>query len=395
MASTSGFHLLDYIDFIVKKKQLILLVFLASFVATYIIVYALVEDQFEASATIIPREDEASSIANSVLRGVRNVPLNLGGTSPNVQIDLFKTIIYSRTMMESVIRKFNLLKIYKIDTTDPAYMERAIKRLSGEVQTKETEELAFLVSARAGTGRMAADVTNFIVQELNSRIIELQVSRSRDNRMFLESRVEELSNEIKVAEDSLRAYQERTGLLDVKTQLQGILNTHASLETEFAGKQLQLGILRRMYNNDAPQVKELEIQVQEYEKKLKELRTNGDPGSPLLPLKDLPQTSVGFLNRYREVEIDNLLLEYVMPLYEQAKFEEKKDYPVLQVIDYAVPPIKRSYPPRSLFALIVAIAMTTIVLVALRMRDASRNSNDPRWIALVAEIKRWDWNTWN
>lgn len=391
MPSTNGFHLLDYIEFLIKRKQLILIVFFVSLVTCYAAIYTLVEEQFEASATIIPREDETSSIANSVLRGVKGVPLNFGGASPSVQIDLYKTIVYSRTMMESVITKFNLVSIYKIDTADPAYMERAVKRLSEEVQTKETEEGAFLVGVRAGTGQRASDMTNYIVEKLNDRIIELHVSSSRDNRIFLENRVQELSSEIRVAEDTLRAYQERTGLLDIKTQLQGILTTHATLETEFAGKQLQLSILRRMYNNDSPQVRELEIQVQEYEKKLQQLRTKGDPGSPLLPLKELPMASVGFLNRYREVEIDNLLLEYVMPLYEQAKIQEKKDYPVLQIIDHAVPPMRKSYPPRVLFSLLGACFVTISLLIALLLRDKIANVQDQRIRAIFGGLRHWDW----
>jgi capsule polysaccharide export protein KpsE/RkpR len=328
-----------------------------------------------------------------MLRGMKGVPINLGGTSPNAQIDLYKTIIYSRTMMESVIKKFNLVSIYKLDTTDIAYMEKAIKRLSGEVQTKETEESAFLVVVRANTRQMAADMTNYVVQALNERVIDLQVSRSKDNRVFLATRVQELSNEIKVAEDSLRIYQEQTGLLDIKTQLQGILTTHATLETEFAGKQLQLNILRKMFGKDAPQVRELEIQVQEYEKKLNQLRTEGDPGSPMLPIKSLPMVSVGFLNRYREVEIDNLLLEYIMPLYEQAKIEEKKDYPILQIIDYAVPPARKSYPPRVLFSLIGACFVTISLFVGILLRDKLTKVQDPRWVAIFGDLRQWKWTS--
>jgi tyrosine-protein kinase Etk/Wzc len=392
MASTSGFRLLDYIEFVVRSKQLFLIVFLSSLVTAYVGIYLFVDDRFEATATIIPRQDETSSLASSMLRGIKGIPLSLGGGStPNDQIDLYKTIIYSRTMMENVIGKFNLISAYAIDTTDIGYMEKATKKLKEDIQTKETEESAFLVSVRAKTRQMSADITNYVVHALNERIVELQVSRSRDNRIFLENRVQELSNEIKIAEDSLRVYQERTGMLDIKAQLEGILTTHATLETEFAGKQLQLSILQKMLNGDAPEVKQLKIQVQEYERKLRDLRTEGDPGSPLLPLKSIPSISVGFVNRFREVEIDNLLLEFVMPLYEQAKFEEKKDYPILQVIDYAVPPAKRSYPPRVLLALLGACSVSLLVFIIVMMRERVLKVTNPRLLALMNELRQWDW----
>jgi tyrosine-protein kinase Etk/Wzc len=392
MAITKGFHLFDLAQFAVRRKELLVLVFLTALVTSYAAVFFGLGVEFEATALIIPRQDETSNLASSVLRGMKNMPLNLGTTTPNAQIDMYKTIVYSRTMMESVIKKFDLIAVYGLSPSDIACMEKAIKRLAKEISTKETEESAFRISVRSNTRQRAADMTNFIVTAMNKRIIDLQISRSRENRIFLENRVHDLRNQIRSDEDSLREYQERTGLLDVKTQLLGILTTHASLEKEFAGKQLQLDVMKRLYAKNAPQIRELEIQVQEYDKKLKELRLEGDPGSPLLPLKDLPATSVGFVRRYREVEIDNLLLEYVMPLYEQAKVEEKKDYPILQVIDYAVPPATKAFPPRVLFAFIGACGLTLLVFVLLRLRDTLPSTLDPKWFVLLNEIKRWDWN---
>ncbi len=394
MQSDQGFHLLDYIEFIIRRKQLILLVFFSALVTTYVLIYVFMEEQYEATAVIIPRQDESASLASSVLRGIRNVPLNLGTMTPSAQIDLYKTIIYSRTMMEDVVRRFNLFAVYRLDTTDVAVMEKAIKRLEGDVVTKETEQGAFVITVRSNNRQRSADMTNYIVQALNERIIDLQVSRSRDNRIFLENRVKELRTEISIAEDSMQVFQERTGLLDVKSQLQGILTTHATLETDFASKQLQLEIARKLYSDNSPQVSELAIQVREYEKKLDELRTEGDPGSPLLALKTLPAVSVEYLRLFKEIEIDNLVLEYVMPMYEQAKFEEKKDYPILQIIDHAIPPARKSFPPRVLFSLIGACFVTLSVLASLFLKERVRNVRNERWRAILAMLTQWDWKHW-
>lgn len=392
MPSTNNLHFSDFVDFVVKRKELFVIVFLISLVMSYGLIFFLIGERFDATATIIPRQDMTMNLASTALKGLKGIPLNLGGgVSASDQMDLYKTIIYSRTMLESVVRKFNLVSVYGLDTTDIAFMEKALKRLKDEIETKETEESAFTITVRARTRQMSADMTNYIVRTMNDRIVELQVSRSRDNRIFLENRVHEIYSEIRIAEDSLRSYQERTGMLDVKSQLEGILKTHASLETDYVGKQLQLSIMRKMMNGEAPPVKELEIQVEEYAKRLRELRSEGDPGSPLLPLKSIPIISAGYVDRYREVEIDNLLLEFVMPLYEQAKIEEKKDYPVLQVIDYAVPPAKKSYPPRTLLALLGAFSITLVVILALMIRLEILKIRNPLVLGFLNEMKHWDW----
>ncbi len=391
MFDKKGFHLIEFIAFFAKRKELILLVFLSSLVLAYVGIFFLVDEQFEATAMIIPREDDASNMTGGLLRGMKTLPLGLGSKSLSSEMDLYKTIIYSRTLMENVVKKFDLIRVYRLDTADIGHMEKAVKRLTNEVVTKETEESALLVKVRAGTRQMAADMTNYVIRTMNERIIDLKVSRSKENRIFLEKRVEEIATQLRIAEDSLRVFQERTGLLDVKTQLQGILSAHATLENELTAKRFQLGILARLYDKESQQVKDLEIQIQEFQKKLVQLRAQGNPGSPLLPLKKLPKTSSEFIRFYREVELNNLLMEFIVPLFEQAKIEEKKDYPVLQIIDYAVPPAKKSYPPRTLFAIIGACSVTLLVFIFLRLREIAANIADPRWLSILREIKHWTW----
>jgi capsule polysaccharide export protein KpsE/RkpR len=226
---------------------------------------------------------------------------------------------------------------------------------------------------------------------MNERIVGLNTNRSKENREFLSQRVDEISFQLKAAEDSLRSFQERSGLLDAKTQLAGIITANTSLETELEAKRLQEGILEKMYDKESPQVKEIRMQIGVYEKQLGQMRTQNEPGSPILPLKQLPGTAVEFLRRYRQVELNNLLLEYILPLYEQAKIEEKKDYPVLQVIDAAIPPARKSYPPRTLFALIGACSVSLLVTLFLRVRLWARTSPDPRLAALLGDIRQWSW----
>jgi uncharacterized protein involved in exopolysaccharide biosynthesis len=393
MSDTRGFHLFDYLDFLVKRKELVLAVFFSSFVVAYLLIFFLVEEQYEATAMLIPRSDDMSSAVTGLLRATKGLPFGLGSkSSARSDIDLYNTVIFSRSMMEDVIGKFGLLQAYRLDTTAADHMELAVKRLKREVLTKETEESAFQIVVRAGTRQRSADMVNYIIRRMNERIIDLNTQRSRDNREFLGHRVEDISATLRAAEDSLRTYQERTGLLDAKTQLQGIITANTTLETELEAKKLQESIMERMYDKESPQVKELRMQIEEYEKRLGALRSQSEPGSPLLALRKLPLTAVEFLRRYREVEINNLLLEYVLPLYEQAKIEEKKDYPVLQIIDQAVPPARKSYPPRTVFALIGSFSVTVLVFLLLLVRGGAVNPLDPRWRTILQESKHWTWN---
>ena len=395
--SESGSHEFSFIgllEYAVKRKELFVGIFLLSFVLSFVGIYFLIEEQYEATAVLIPRSEDGMSAVGSLLRSVKGVSMGLGAKAPKSETDLYTTIIYSRTMMEDVVRAFSLVAVYDLDSTKPDHMEKAVKRLRKEVFTQETDESAYVVTARASTRDRAAAMANMIVRRMNERIVDLNISRARQNREFLGHRVDEVRASLRVAEDSLRAYQERTGLLDAKSQIQGIIEAHTTLESELAARRIQQGILEQMYDSGSPQVRETRMQVNAYEKKLKEMRSRTDTGSPILALQSLPKTAVELLRRYREVEINGLLLEFIMPLHEQARIEEKKDSPILQIIDPAIAPAKKSYPPRTVFALIGATSVTLLVFVLLRIRLALRTTQDPRITVLVNDIKQWSWSGW-
>jgi tyrosine-protein kinase Etk/Wzc len=391
MPENRDFHLLDYVDFLVKRKELLILVFLASLLLSYLLILIFVEEQYEANAVIIPRTDDASSLSGGILRSMKALPFGLGAKSPRTDLDLYNTVITSRSMMEDVINTFHLVQVYGLDTSSIDHRETAIKWLRNDIVTKQTDELAYVLTVRAGTRERASEMANYIIRRLNERIVELNVTKSRENKEFLAGRVDAIATQLRLAEDSLRAYQERTGLLDVKSQLQGIVAAHTSLESELAAKRIQQGILEKMYDKESPQVQEAGIQIAVFEKKLQQMRSESDPGSPLLPLKQLPRTVVEYLRRYRAVELNALLMEYILPLYEQAKLEEKKEYPLIQIIDNAVPPAKKSWPPRMLFSFICAASATILVYVVLLVRASFLGSTDPRWLTVMAHGRHWAW----
>jgi tyrosine-protein kinase Etk/Wzc len=391
MSEKKGFQFFDYVDFLVSRKEILAVVFVASFVLCFALVYFFVEEEFEASAVLVPRPEDATPTASALLRNIKNLPLGLGAKAGRSDIDLYVTVISSRVFLEEVIHRFDLYTVYEVDSTSAKGRELAVWRLGREIFGHETEESAFKLTVKSTKPELAADMANFIVKRMSERIIELNTGRSRQNKEFLAQRIADLGARRKIAEDSLQAYQERTGLLDAKVQLQGIISANTSLETDLAARRVQRDILERMYDAESPQVKEVEMQIQVYEKRLNDMRSRREAGSPLVPLNKLPATAVEFLRRYREVELTNLLIEYVTPIYEQARIDEKKDYPVVQVIDYAVPPAKKSYPPRTAYAFLGAIAVTLAVFTLLLLRAVLALDTESHWHTVIERGKRWTW----
>ena len=99
-----------------------------------------------------------------------------------------------------------------------------------------------------------------------------------------------------------------------------------------------------------------------------------------MSLDKLPENAMKFLRIKRQIEIYNSILEFLIPLYEQARFEEVKNVPVLQVIDYGTPPEKKSYPPRILFSILIALFVASIVYIILVIREVLSKTNNSKLI---------------
>ena len=380
MAEEKKVDLLDYLVILVKWKKTLIIIALITAIISYLAIYFLIDKQYDASATIIPVEENQLTGIASLLK---NIPTDItGGNLNNTEMSMYNTIINSRSLLEKVIEKFNLVKVYGYDRSDPEYMEETLKKLRNNITSDITEDNAYEITVRADTPDNAALITNYIIELLNSRIVELKVSKSAQNREFLEDRLNEIKNNLKVAEDSLMVFQKKSGLLSAEDQLQGIMDAYSKLETELITKQIQKDILEHIMEKNDPRVKNMEIEVNQFENKLKNIKKEGQPNSPLLSISSLPQKTIGYYRLYREVEINNAILEFVMPLYEQAKFEEQKDTPILQVVDYAVPPVKKSYPPRTIFTILITLGVLLfgIVLILFKENDELRKSEKMKYI---------------
>jgi capsule polysaccharide export protein KpsE/RkpR len=388
MSVDKGVDLLDYFVLVTKWRKYLFVLLLFSLTISYLSIYLFIDDQFDATATIIPLEDENAGGITGLMKGLRGLPMGLSGGTSRGDIGKYNTIIYSRTNLEDVIGRFGLVAIYHLDSASVDCMEKAVKKLAKDIITEETEESAFKITVRANNARRAADITNYLVALLNKRVIDLKVNKSKESRLFLEKRVGEIQQELRVSEDSLKFFQERSKMFEVESQLRVILAAYSELESQLIARQVEKGILEKVYDKESPQVQNMDIQIAEYERKLSQLRNSGQPGSIFLSINGLPRTAEEYVRRFRDVKINNALLEFIVPLYEQAKFDEKKDYPVLQVVDFAVPPAKRTYPPRTLFALAISLAIVFIALLGIFLREMLLSSNNPKVLYITRELLR-------
>jgi tyrosine-protein kinase Etk/Wzc len=363
---------LDYVLAVLRWRRFIL-VFVGCVTVGALVVSFLLPRWYRSTATLIPPKESdtfgglggLSSLLKEVAPGAG---AKLGGQSASYN---YLAILKSRKAAEAVIRRFELLKVYDIPERE---MERAVKAFSANFGVEVTNEGTLVIEVFDRDSLRAADMTNFIVETLNQISVDLGKGEARSNREFLEGRVAETREDLKVAEDRFRDFQQEHGMVilpdDVKSSAASLGDLYArKLKTE-----LQLALLKRSTGIDNPAYTQLQMENEEIGKQLARF----------------PDLGVESFRLYRNMLIQQKVLEFLIPLYEQARVEEHRDIPVMLVLDRGVPAERKAYPQRMLIvavaflsSLLVAIAW---VLIVIRLR-IFRADHPDRYRELMAELR--------
>lgn len=384
MSDKKEIDLLDYVIFLLKWKKVILLIFFSSLIVSYLIIYFFVDEVFESNSTIMPIENNDLGGISALSKSLGNLPLGLGNSLSGsaVTTELFTTIVYSRSNLENVIRKFDLMSEYKTEK-----MEETRKILAGNIHAEETDEGAYAIAVKSKDPQKAADMANYIVSLLNERVIEMNIAKSKSNKEFLENRYAEIKLNLNNAEEQLKKYQQNSKIIEAESQVKALMEEYIKMESDLEKKRIDYSILLKSYGENNPQVHAAKGTLEEYEKMVQKVKNNGLDNSFFVSAKNLPEESMNYFRLFRDVEINNEMLTYIVPMYEKAKFEEQNNMPVIQIIDKAVAPEKRVYPQRTLTAGVIAVITTIFAMILLLIREIFNNTNNQQLLAISQELK--------
>lgn len=384
MAQYRGLDFLDYLVVIVKWKRFLIILTVFSLIIVYLAVYFLIPPQYDSTATIVATKDNQVNPISAIAGSLSDLPLNFlgfGGMTSSAKYDLFTTIIYSRTNLEKMIGKFDLKNDYGIKST-----ENTIKLLKKLIKVEITDESAYRITIRSISPEKSAEMTNYLVEKVNKDVIELNVKKAQENRKFLEDRYAEVLTNLNDAEDSLMLFQEKTGMLEAEKQTKSIIETYAKFESDLAVKQIELAVTEKAIGENSPQANNLRLTVQEFKNRINDYIYGKKKEGVLLPLSKLPKDILQYYRYFRAVEVNNAMLGFIIPLYEQARFEEVKAVPVLQIIDYAVPPEKKSYPPRTIYTLLITIVLFSTATVIIFLRELLKQTSNEKVKFIRSEV---------
>jgi len=171
------------------------------------------------------------------------------------------------------------------------------------------------------------------------------------------------------AEIAARQGLQKGGLAQVDAQGRSMIAVTARLRAEISAKEVQLGAMRTFAADGNP---ELQRTQQELEALRRELgRIEGSSLSAGPGKRDASSNSgLDNLGRLRDVKYYEFLYELLAKQYELAKIDEAKDATIVQVMDKAIEPDRKSKPKRGLIVVLCTIAGLLAALFWILIREA-------------------------
>jgi uncharacterized protein involved in exopolysaccharide biosynthesis len=278
---------------------------------------------------------------NKISRMARAAGLSLGATSG----DILSAVLQSRTIKERVVQESGLNEHYNIpiEKTD-----KILRTLDGATRIDVTPADIVIIEVEDRDPKTAKEIVDNYIAALDNFLRESGMTRGKHERIFLEERLKETTEALKVSEDSFVAFQEKHRIIHLSEEIKMGIELYAQLKAALQAKEIGLKMKLGYVQKENPEIIELKQQIGAYKNKLKELEMKSNLegygiGSSI-SLKDLPNIELEYLRLFRTVKENETIYAFLAELYEQAKISEVRDTPIITVIDYGAIPQRPEFP---------------------------------------------------
>ena len=277
-----------------------------------------------------------------------------GIKNPN---DQYVSLMKSETVSNALIVRFDLVNRYEADTqVDTRTALAANSRISSG------KDGLITIEVDDKDPQMAADITNAYVEELRAFLGKLAVTEAQNRRVFFEARLEESKEQLTRAEQALRGSGVNVSAL--KSNPAAAIAGIAQIQAQITAQEIKIGSMRGYLTESSPDFKQALTE-------LAALR------SQFAKLERPPQSSdadADYVARYRDFKYYETLFELFAKQFELARVDEAREGAVIQIVDRAVPPERKSKPKKALIAVIATLASGFAILLFVFIRHAMRNA---------------------
>lgn len=365
--SDEEIDLLDLLRVVVDNLRLLLLGPLVMGLIALGISFA-VPPTFTATTVFMPPQQQQGAAAMlmqslGALGGLAGAAAGI--KNPN---DQFVSLLKSDVVQNALIKRFGLLERYESEL-----MVDARKTLDTASKITSGKDGLITIDVDDQDPKIAADIANAYVDELGSLLGRLAVTEAQQRRAFFEKQLNQTKELLTKAEQSLRGSGVNVSAL--KSSPAAAISGVAQLQAQIAAQEVKIASMRGYLTEAAPDFRQAMTELTALRAQYSKLER------PPLGGED----ESDYVARYRDFKYYETLFELFAKQYELAKVDEAREGAVIQVVDIAVPPERKSKPKKALIAVLTTLASGFSLLLFVFLRQAVRNAqSDP------ATAKRWE-----
>ena len=378
MSMTDDVSLLDLL-IVIGRKRKFLTISTIVVAALSLIVTLFIPKRFTATTTVLPPQ-QGSSLSTALLSQVGNLGIlgsmaggGLGLKNPS---DMTIALLRSRSVEDAMIQRFDLMKLYKK------------KRLS-DTRTKLEDHTSIDSNLKDGLIRIeiedqdphrAAEMANAYVDEYRKFSQHLAIGEAGQRRLFFEGQLVEAKNNLASAEEALKASQQKSGMIQLDSQAKALIESVATLRAQIVAKQVQIRSLSLSETPNNPDILMAQEQLAALQSQLRQIggTESGTDSDLIVPRGKIPEAGMDYIRKLRNVKYNELIFELLAKQFEVAKLDEAREGAIIQVVDAAVVPDRKSFPKISLIVPAVTVAWFLIAIFGiLSLEGIQRASQRP------------------
>lgn len=325
----------------------------------------LIPPHFKSAVRFVPGENSSTNGSSSMM-GLMSKALGNENSSMGFGLDaasllgaktpgaFYVEVLKSRTVQDRLINRFDLRARYGKTT----YFE-ARKKLARFTDIEEDKKSGVItLTVTDYEPKMAAQIANAYVDELNRLAVDLNTSSAHRERQFLEERLATAKQDLARASAALSQFTTKNSMVDPQNEGRAVMDAAARMQGELIASETELKGLQQIYSDDNVRVRTLKARMAELQSQLRKLVGQSNDvaaqdsasgwSAPYPSMHTLPGLGSRYADLYREAKIQEAVYAFVTQQFEMAKIQEAKELPIVRVMDAGVAPEKRSSPIRSL-----------------------------------------------
>lgn len=316
---------------------------------------------YTAKTQFLPPQQGGGGMAAAMLQGLGALG-GLAGSTAGLKnpADQYIAFLKSNSVERQLVNRFKLKERYKEDFTVDA-----INSLESKTKISSGKDGLISIEFDDKDPNFAAQLANAYVEELGKLLDRIAVTESQQRRKFFEDRLLQTKHKLIAAQTTLQASGFKEGAL--RAEPRAAAEAYAELKAKVTEAQVRLQSMQGSYTNQAPEYKLAQAQYRALAEQLVKAEDTNSANE-----------TDDYISKYREFKYQETLFELFAKQFELAKVDEAKEGALIQVVDVAHPPEKKSKPRKAMFAVVSTLAAGFGLLCFVFVRQAWRNAKkDP------------------